>query len=145
MRKIKRQSRSKELPPELVEEIKIKSLGSEDTKNKPLDKESLNTSHVNYEEEIRKLKAKLAKAEGGKEKSPYSKNEEKILSAVKSEKINQRTDEPVISRSMLIKKYGLNSKYIDKSIKGLELKKAIARSEVSYSSKITTFSWRVLN
>jgi len=98
-----------------------------------------------YEERIKKLEAKLARAEGRKKKSLYSKNEEKILSAIKSEVINQKTDEPIMSRSLLIKKYGLNSKYIDKSIKGLELKKAVSRSEVSYSSKIKTFSWKILS
>ncbi len=133
-------SKGLNVPKEWIDEA-VKEVREYDRKDEVI----INSEVSDYEERIKKLEAKLARAEGRKKKSLYSKNEEKILSAIKSEVINQKTDEPIMSRSLLIKKYGLNSKYIDKSIKGLELKKAVSRSEVSYSSKIKTFSWKILS
>jgi hypothetical protein len=73
-----------------------------------------------------------------------TKNEEKLLSAIKSERINQDRVNPIIGRSKLIKKYCINSKYIDDAIKGLELKNIIKRSPVKYSDRIMTNSWDLL-
>jgi hypothetical protein len=73
-----------------------------------------------------------------------TKNEEKLLSAIKSERINQDRVNPIIGRSKLIKKYCINSKYIDDAIKGLELKNIIKRSPVKYSDRIMTNSWELL-
>jgi hypothetical protein len=73
-----------------------------------------------------------------------TKNEEKLLSAIKSERINQGNEKPVISRSMLIKKYGMGNKYLDSSITGLESKGYIERKPVNYSAKIKTNSWMLL-
>lgn len=73
-----------------------------------------------------------------------TKNEEKLLSAIKSERINQDIDNPVIGRSKLIKKYSINSKYMDDAIKGLELKGIIERVPVKYSDRIMTNSWRII-
>lgn len=87
------------------------------------------------EEENKKLKS---------ETSVLSKNENKLLSAIKSERINQDVDKPVIGRSMLIKKYSINSKYIDDAIKGLELKSLIKRTPIKYSDRIMTNSWVLL-
>lgn len=76
--------------------------------------------------------------------TPLSKNEEKLLSAIRSERINQSVEEPIIGRSMLIRKYKMNSKYLDDSIKGLEERKILERREVPYSAKIMTNSWKLL-
>jgi hypothetical protein len=73
-----------------------------------------------------------------------TKNEEKLLSAIKSERINQDKEKPIISRSMLIKKYAMGNKYLDSSITGLESKGYIERKPVNYSAKIKTNSWMLL-
>ena len=73
-----------------------------------------------------------------------TKNEQKILIAIKSEMINQKVEKPVISRSLFKKSYGLNSKYLDESIRSLEKKKMISREKASYTKKIKTFKWSIL-
>lgn len=87
------------------------------------------------EEENYKLKEKV---------SGLTKNEEKILSAIRSEVINQSKDNPIIGRSLLINKYKVGSKYLDSSICGLEAKGYISRTPVKYSAKISTNSWQIL-
>jgi ribosomal protein S25 len=74
-----------------------------------------------------------------------SKNEEKILNAIRSEILNQSKDEPIISRSMLLKKYKMNSKYMDDSIKNLIEKGFIERKKVKYSMNIYTNSWKIIS
>jgi hypothetical protein len=105
-------------------------------------KSHLQTVKDNYEKRIALLEKKVKIAES-QDKS-LSRNEEKLLIAIRSEKINQVINEPIISRNMLIKKYCINSKYLDESIKGLEVKKVIERKEIPYSSKIMTNSWKLL-
>lgn len=79
------------------------------------------------------------------ETSNLSKNEEKLLNAVRSEILNQSSNEPIIGRSKLLKDYKINSRYFDDAINGLISKGLIERNPVKYSSKITTYSWKVLS
>jgi len=106
------------------------------------DDENLQIVKNGYEEEIALLKKRVEIAES--QDRPLSKNEEKLINAIKSERINQNLDEPIIGRNMLIKKYKMNSKYLDESIKSLELRKIVERKLVPYSSKIMTHSWKLL-
>jgi hypothetical protein len=123
------------------------------SKEEDAHKEDLNANDVDkknqlqvirdeYEGKIALLEKKVEIAES--QDKPLSKNEEKLLNAIRSEKINQAVLEPIIGRNMLIKKYRMNSKYLDDSIKSLEIRKIIKRKEFPYSSKIMTNSWIIL-
>jgi hypothetical protein len=102
-----------------------------------------NTSEM----ESLRLKMELLEAENSRLKSgsnSLTKNEEKLLSAIRSEVINQLKDEPIIGRNMLLRIYKINSKYLDDSIKSLESKGIVKRTQVKYSAKIKTNSWKIL-
>lgn len=107
-----------------------------------LSKNTLEEIKIDYERKISLLEKKVKIAES--QDKPLSKNEEKLLSAIRSERINQSVDEPIIGRGMLIRKYKMNSKYLDDSIKSLEERKAIERRKVPYSAKVMTYSWKLL-
>jgi hypothetical protein len=103
---------------------------------------SLEEIKVDYERKISLLEKKVRIAES--QDKPLSKNEEKLLSAIRSERINQSVGEPIIGRGMLIRKYKMNSKYLDDSIKALEERKLIKRTKVPYSAKVMTYAWKLL-
>lgn len=146
MRTIRRQSR-KEASPEVVNKVKAKNGKFDESKKVLLSSDNdtvINPAKiVDYEEKIKELEKQIF--ESSLTYKPLNKNEEKLLSAIKSEIINQDTDEPVIGRSMLLKKYKVNSKYLDDSIKGLEARSLIKRTKVPYTSKIMTNSWKLLS
>ena len=107
-----------------------------------VENKDLDAIKSDYEKKIALLEKRVEIAES--KDRPLSKNEEKLLTAIKSEKINQGIKEPIISRNMLIKKYKINSKYLDEAIKSLELRGLIERREIPYSSKIMTNSWKLI-
>lgn len=139
MRTIRRQSR-KEISPEVINEVKTKV---NDCKVLTLEEDRDNLpSNSKYEEKIKELQKQVLEASIGHK--ALNKNEEKLLSAIKSEVINQDTSKPIIGRNMLIKKYKINNKYIDDSIKGLKSRKLVKRTKVPYTANITTYSWEIL-
>jgi len=93
------------------------------------------------QKELDKIKAELALS---KINGDYSANEKKVISAIKSEIVGQNVDAPVITRSMLIKKYRVSSRYLDSSIKNLISRGDIKREEKQYTSNIKTFSYKLL-
>jgi hypothetical protein len=97
---------------------------------------------------IESLKQQLARLKEEnkflKKGSKLTKNEEKILTAIRNEKIEQGTDKPIISTSMLRKKYKVSAKYQGESTKNLIEKSIIQREEVSYSGAVKTFRWQIL-
>ena len=70
-----------------------------------------------------------------------TKNEKKIITAIKSEMIEQETDKPIISTSMLRKKYRVSAKYQGESVKALTDKNIIKREKTSYSGQVKTYRW----
>lgn len=102
-----------------------------------------NTEISNYEERIRELEAMLLKERSINSKT--SANEEKVLNAIRCEIMKQKCEQPIITRSMFLKIYKINSRYLDDSISKLIEKKTIAKEEVKYSTKVITHSWRILN
>ncbi len=119
-----------------------KEIESKNTSVNVGDGNSLLVIKDEYEKKIALLKKKVEIAES--QNKSLSKNEEKLLSAIRSERINQSLEEPIIGRSMLIKKYRMNSKYLDDSIKGLEERRIVERKQIPYSAKIMTNSWKLL-
>ena len=92
------------------------------------------------------LKKELAKARAElavKINSNHTSNEKKIISAIRSESINQNLSEPIITRSIFIKKYRVSSRFIDISIKKLIDQREISRSEAEYTKKIKTYSYKI--
>lgn len=94
--------------------------------------------------EIESLKSKLKSLESGSPQK-ITANENKVLAAIRSEILIQDTSNPQIGRNKLLKKYGINARYLDESILGLETKGLIRRTAVNYSPKIKTFKWEVLD
>lgn len=93
------------------------------------------------EEEIVKLRKENKLLKSG---TTLTKNEEKILSAIRSEKIEQGTNQPIISTSMLRKKYKVSAKYQGESIRSLISKSMIKRMEASYSGAVKTYRWTIV-
>ena len=128
----------------------------EDTQDKGFyikeDKESeitlvdLQSVQIKYEEKIKKLEKKLESSSVPSYTlpRPLKKNEYKLLNAIRSESVAQNKDEPIIGRSLLIKKYKIGPNYLTSSILSLEEKGLIKRNEIPYSSTQTTNSWKLL-
>jgi hypothetical protein len=141
------------MPKHLIDEVVKQHKQDESIKNKqPVsstvdDVELLKLAH---EKEIAKLKSKILeesearkRAESGEKR--LTKNEEKLLAAIRSEMIIQKTNNPIIGRTKLLKEYQINARYFDDAINGLTSKNLIKRKPVKYSAKITTFSWKLIS
>ena len=98
----------------------------------------MQTLQVKYEKELSQLKEQIAKV------VKPTKNEEKILSAIKSEQLIQKTSTPTIGRNLLMREYDLRPKYLDKSIQSLLQKGLVKRTFVKYSATQNTSKWEVL-
>jgi D-alanyl-D-alanine carboxypeptidase len=99
--------------------------------------------------EILKLKEELEKA---KEKiqnleslnTPLTKNEEKIVAAIRSESLNQKNNSPIISYNKFRKEYKVSSDYYRPSISNLLNKGIIKQEEALFSGNVKTFRWTIL-
>ena len=133
----------------IVEEIEALGLNKDPPVLKKDQEESLIQSEIkkpivtqtNYQIELASLIAEneLLKAQ----KSPLSKNEEKLLNAIRSEKLNQSVELPIMSRAIFKSLYGMNEKYIGKAIEGLLSKELVARHSAKKNGQ-NTFSWEIL-
>ena len=99
--------------------------------------------------EIEELKKKLSSAQLElerlkNEKGSFTKNEEKILAAIRSESLNQNTNEPQISSRIFRTTYKVSSDYFRKSIDSLIDCGVIQRSETKYAGKIPTYRWKIV-
>jgi hypothetical protein len=94
-----------------------------------------------YEKKIEILE-KEVEAERAR-KVPLGRNEEKLLSAIRSESLAQLTDQPIMSRPYLRLNYGMNEKYLGDAIKDLVRKKIILRSPAKSNGQ-SSFSWKLL-
>lgn len=100
-------------------------------------------SSNDYEDKIRALEIELARVRS--EKGRLTVNEEKVLSAIRSETVKQGCDRPVITRSMFIKSYKINVRYFDDSVARLISLGIVVKEEVKYSTKVVTYSWGIVN
>lgn len=73
-----------------------------------------------------------------------TKNEEKVLSAIRSESIKQGTEKPLISSRMFRKDYKVSSDYFRDSIDKLLSKQLIEREEAKFSGKVRTYRWKII-
>jgi hypothetical protein len=95
-----------------------------------------------YEAEIQSLKLTISMNE--KSFSP-TKNQEKILTAIRNEVINQNKGRPVVTRSMFIKTYRVSSRLLDNSLKDLLTRNIITRSKVIYAGSLATFAYEIID
>lgn len=147
MRKIRRQSRTEEVEiPGITnkEEKPLKKL----PETKPLEDKieeisvaTIQAIQLKYENRIKELEKKNKLLSKG---DKLTKNEEKLLSAIKSEILKQQKSNPVIGRRVLVEEYKIGRKYLDDAIQGLILKEKIKREPVSYTAKVKTFSWELI-
>jgi len=123
-------------------QAKKKSLKSfeESYKNPVLGKED-----ISQVEDLKKELIKLKEENDSlKSNKPLTKNEEKLLNAIRSESIEQKTDLPTISTSVLRKKHKVSAKYQSESIRSLVGKSLIKREETPFSGNVKTYRWQIL-
>ena len=151
MREIRRQNRKESVDVNKILEERTKS--TENLSREVLDKSLLETAvspsqvdlqaiQIEYENKIKVLELQVEFAKL-KSKS-LTKNEEKLLNAIRSEVINQECDVPIMTRSYIGKNYGINEKYLGDSIKSLSKKGLIERSPAKTQNNQSTFSWKIL-
>ena len=73
-----------------------------------------------------------------------SKNEEKIINAIRSESIEQNTNKPIISYNKFRKKHKVSSNYYRPSIEKLLNKGIIEKEEACFSGKVKTFKLTIV-
>lgn len=100
-------------------------------------------------DEITNLKIELEKAQNQIKKlrakeSALTKNEEKILSAIRSESLSQSDDMPVISYNKFRKVYKVSSSYYRPSVKSLIEKDLIKQEEATFSGNVKTYRWKII-
>jgi hypothetical protein len=93
---------------------------------------------------LEKENKKLRASNTPKKKKEFTKNEEKVLTAIKSEMINQDKKAPIITRSTFLNKFGINNKYLGVSIDGLITKGYLEKKTVKFSGNINTTSYELL-
>ena len=97
---------------------------------------------LEYEKKIELLKKEVEAAKN--RRVSLTKNEEKLLNAIRSEILSQSTDQPVMTRTYIGKNYGINEKYLGLSIKGLMDKGLIERKAAKTANNQSSFSWELL-
>ena len=75
---------------------------------------------------------------------PLSKNEYKVINAIRSEAFEQNIQEPIIGRTIFMRKYKIGPNYLSKSIESLLGRGIISFKEVPYSTSQNTKSWKLL-
>lgn len=97
---------------------------------------------ANLKSELERAKKRIETLESGK--APLSKNEEKIMSAIRSEIIIQNCNEPIISYNKFRKVYKISSDYYRPSINSLIEKGFIVNKEAVFSGSVKTFRWKII-
>lgn len=121
------------------------------TKDKSFDNvmDSISQNWTNQnDKDIQKLKNELLATQNElkklkSQKSSFTKNEEKILNAIKSESLLQETNEPQISSRVFRTTYKVSSDYFRKSINSLIMSEAIERIETKFAGKVPTYRWKI--
>ncbi len=145
---------------QILQEVESKPKKKSETKlnnkdesfNNVMDSISKNWSPSNKtsdSEEIERLKRELKTQEQKiktleKNRKGFSKNEEKLLAAIRSEAISQNTETPQISSRTFRSVYKISSDYFRPSIENLLTQEIIERIETKFAGKISTYRWRIL-
>jgi hypothetical protein len=79
----------------------------------------------------------------GRKANPRA-QEEKVLSAIKSEMIRQETSEPVVQKRLFRKEYKVHPTTLNSTIERLVQKGVIKETIVSYAGKVNTFKYLIL-
>lgn len=96
----------------------------------------------NLKLELETLKSALKASNNGERK--LNAQEKKIITAIKTEALIQKRNDPILSTTKLRKIYKVSSRYLMPSLDYLIGKNMIERREVVYSGKVTTFSYRII-
>jgi hypothetical protein len=100
-------------------------------------------------DEIIELREKLNQAkiqiqELKKIDTSLTKNEEKVINAIRSESLNQNTETPLISYNKFRKLYKVSSSYYRPSIESLLRKNIITKEKSVFSGKVITYKWKII-
>jgi len=100
-------------------------------------------------DEIIELREKLNQAqiqiqELKKIDTSLTKNEEKVINAIRSESLNQNTETPLISYNKFRKIYKVSSSYYRPSIESLLSKNIITKEKSVFSGKVITYRWKII-
>lgn len=149
MRKIRRQSRVEEVsfnpqPEKVAKKISKPRAEAEISTIPTIENADILAIQAKYENEILKLKTENKLLKEGSKSISLTKNEEKILAAIRSESLIQKTGKPIISYGKFRKTYKVSSDYYRPSINGLEAKGLIKKEEVVFSGMVKTYSWEIL-
>lgn len=133
-----------------VEEQKARVIGRA-LRDQERTKEGLSSA-----KELEKVRAELLRLKEEKEeleRKGFSKlgrkanpgaQEEKVLSAIKSEMIRQETSEPVVQKRLFRKEYKIHPTTLNSTIERLVQKGVIKETIVSYAGKVNTFKYLIL-
>lgn len=92
---------------------------------------------------LRLKKEKEGSSKLGRKANPVA-QEEKVLSAIKSEMIRQETREPVVQKRLFRKEYKVHPTTLNSTIERLVQKGVIKETIVSYAGKVKTFKYLIL-
>jgi hypothetical protein len=119
-------------------------------------KVDLDKTRIQLEKELAAAQAKLKELESQDRASDVSSSlslgrrpnpraqEEKVLNAIKSERIEQDCAEPVIPKRKFRKKYGIHPTSLNKTIARMVSSGIIKETSVPYLGKVTTFKYMIL-
>lgn len=132
---------SQSLIDEVVEEHN-QSVKAVSRKNVEVDLGDIRAIKSEYEQKIALLEKKVEVAES--QNKNLTKNEEKLLSAIRSEQLNQSTEWPLISTNKIRKSYKVHPAYFAKSLDSLISLGIVERKQATYSGSIKTYKYTIL-
>jgi hypothetical protein len=108
----------------------------------PLSQADIQAVQLEYRKKLESLEEENEKLRN--ERSSFSKNEVKLLNAIRIEGISQNTDWPIVSTNKLRKEYKVHPAYFSKSLSSLAALGMIKRKETAFSGKVITYKYKIL-
>jgi len=141
---------------ELLSNVESKAKASPKKKNEDksfdnvMNSISSNWSSEQPTSEVKKLKEELERAKAKIQTLEISsgsltKNEEKIIAAIRSESLIQKTEMPSISYNKFRKTYKVSSDYYRPSINSLIEKGLVHQEVTTFSGNVKTYRWKILD
>ena len=140
---------SKEVEKKRVIDVEPKDLGTSRVRRKAKEGSDSAKELEEARTELQRLKQEneeLQKKGGsrlGRKANPEA-QEEKVLSAIKSEMIRQETNEPIVQKRLFRKEYRVHPTTLNTTIERLVEKGLIKETVVSYAGKIKTFKYLII-
>lgn len=94
---------------------------------------------LTLKKELDEAHTKIRQLESGNHS--LGKNADKILAAIRSEKLEQKRNDPLISTNMFRKKYRVHPNYQSKSIESLIDQNIITRKKAKFSGSISSYRY----